>query len=160
MLEDLHCQSIVDIIILYHYYLGMYYMLSCLQVFLYLFKLKFLCILCLFLVLRLNVYMCGIFSSLIYVADFRCIAATVYLGKWGVTGAMIVVLIKMSCFSVFIRTATMITILFINTAIKIIVLTKISYFWVFIKMTTVLTKIQFLSLYWDCDNDHSPHKVS
>ena len=47
--------------------------------------LRFLCILCLFLILRLNIYMCKVFSSCICVADSRCILAIAYSGKRGVT---------------------------------------------------------------------------
>jgi len=47
----------------------------------------------------------------------------------------------------------------------IVVLTKIPYFLVFIrsqsseKQITILTKAQVFSLYWDCDNYHSPNAL-
>ena len=59
----------------------------------------------------------------------------------------------------------MITLLFIRIVIMIVVLTKIPYFLVFIrsqsseKQITILTKAQVFSLYWDCDNYHSPNAL-
>ena len=61
------------------------------------------------------------------------------------------------------RTMIMTTVLFIRTATMIAVLTKMPYLLVIIItviMIAVLTKTQFLSLYWDRNNDRSPCKMA